>query len=297
MDKLHIALCQGHWTGQQETTKNLYRLLIGEAAGRGATLICLPEFSILPYFAGTRAKAGFKWAESLGVGTSHNFFSEMAKSHQVTLVGSIFEQEGENYWDTALIYSAEGELKHHTRKVHIPSGEGYHETDFFEGYSEFPVHDIGTIKMATPTCYDQWFPELARIYALNGAEFIFYPTAIGSEPTAPEFDSQQAWQTVMRGHAVANGLFIAACNRVGRENAVTFYGSSFICDPLGNIIVQASRDADEVLDIELDPAVREQYLDLFPLLHQRRPEHYQGILDKAKTASPQRWQDEKGFDG
>jgi N-carbamoylputrescine amidase len=297
MNKLHIALCQGHWTGQQETTKNLYRLLIGEAAGRGASLICLPEFSILPYFAGTRAKAGFKWAESLAAGTSHDFFSEMAKSHQVTLVGSIFEQDGENYWDTALIYSAAGELKYYTRKVHIPSGEGYHETDFFEGYSEFPVHDIGAIKMATPTCYDQWFPEVARIYALNGAEFIFYPTAIGSEPTAPEFDSQQAWQTVMRGHAVANGVFIAACNRVGKENAVTFYGSSFICDPLGNIIAQASRDADEVLDIELDPAVREQYLDLFPLLHQRRPQHYQGILDKAIIASPQRWQDEKGFEG
>jgi N-carbamoylputrescine amidase len=173
--------------------------------------------------------------------------------------------------------------------VHIPSGQGYHETDFFEGYGEYPVHDIGTVKLATPTCYDQWFPELARIYALNGAELIFYPTAIGSEPTAPEFDSQAAWQTVMRGHAVANGLFVAACNRVGKENAVQFYGSSFICDPLGNILVQASRTKDEVIDIKLEPSVREQYLNLFPLLHQRRPEHYKRLLDKAELPAPARW--------
>lgn len=295
MNKLHMALCQGHWTGQQETTKNLYRLLIGEAAGRGASLICLPEFSILPYFPGTRAKEGFKWAESLNEGESARFFSDMARTHQVTLVGSIFEQEGENYWDTAVIYDTKGQLKHYTRKVHIPSGEGYHETDFFEGYGEYPVHDIGAIKIAAPTCYDQWFPELARIYALNGAELIFYPTAIGSEPTAPEFDSQAAWQTVMRGHAVANGVFVAACNRVGKENAVTFYGSSFICDPLGNILAQASRDGDEVLNIELDPAVREQYLSLFPLLYQRRPQHYQALLDNTKLPPPKRWQDEKDF--
>lgn len=295
MDKLHMALCQGHWTGQQETTQNLYRLLIGEAAGRGAALICLPEFSILPYFPGTRDKAGFRWAESLNEGVSASFFSAMAKSHQVMLVGSIFEREGQQYWDTAVIYGADGELKHYTRKVHIPSGEGYHETDFFGGYNDYPVHDLGAVQMAAPTCYDQWFPELARIYALNGAELIFYPTAIGSEPTAPEFDSQQAWQTVMRGHAVANGLFIAACNRIGKENAVTFYGSSFICDPAGNILVQARRDRDEVLDAVLDPAVREQYMSLFPLLHQRRPQHYQGILANANSLPPQRWQKEDGF--
>lgn len=296
MDKLHIALCQGHWTGQVETTKNLYRLLIADAAGRGVSLICLPEFSILPYFPGTRDKDGFQWAESLNEGVSATFFSEMAKTHQVTLVGSIFEKDGDNYWDTAVIYGADGELRHYTRKVHIPSGEGYHETDFFEGYGDYPVHDIGSVKMAAPTCYDQWFPELARIYALNGAEFIFYPTAIGSEPTAPDFDSQSAWQLVMRGHAVANGLFIAACNRVGKENAVQFYGSSFICDPLGNILAQASRTQDEVISVELDPSVREQYLNLFPLLYQRRSQHYKRLLDKAKMPPPSRWQDEEDFE-
>lgn len=292
MQDIHIALAQGHWTGDQETTKALYRDLVAEAVKTGATLICLPEFSILPYFPGVRDKTGFGWAEPLQGGASDQFFGELASTHKVSIVGSLFEIDGDKYWDTATIHSPDGKLSHYTRKVHIPSGDGYHETDYFEGYGDFPVHNIGNINMAAPTCYDQWFPELARIYALNGAEFIYYPTAIGSEPTAPDFDSASAWQTVMRGHAVANGLFIAACNRVGHENRVTFYGSSFICDPLGNVLVQASRDKDEVIHAVLKASVREQYLDLFPLLHQRRPQHYKRLLDTYESSPQGRWKDE-----
>lgn len=293
MQDIHIALVQGHWTGDQETTKNLYRGLVEQAVKTGAELICLPEFSILPYFPGTRDTAGFQWAEPLRGGVSDQFFSELAKSHQVILVGSLFEKDEDgNYWDTATIHGADGELRHFTRKVHIPSGEGYHETDFFGGYGEYPVHDIGAVQIAAPTCYDQWFPELARIYALNGAEFIYYPTAIGSEPTAPDFDSSDAWQTVMRGHAVANGLYIAACNRVGHENNITFYGSSFICDPTGKVLAQASRDQDEVISAVLSADVRQQYLELFPLLHQRRPRHYQRLLDHYEKQPDGRWKDE-----
>lgn len=292
MQDIHIALAQGHWTGDQETTKALYRDLVADAVETGATLICLPEFSILPYFPGIRDEAGFRWAEPLQGGASDQFFSELASQHQVTVVGSLFEQDGDNYWDTATIHTPDGKLSHYTRKVHIPSGEGYHETDYFEGYGEFPVHQLDAVKMAAPTCYDQWFPELVRIYALNGAEFVFYPTAIGSEPTAPDFDSAAAWQTVMRGHAVANGLFIGACNRVGHENAVTFYGSSFICDPLGNVLAQASRDQDEVIHAVLKADVREQYLDLFPLLHQRRPQHYGRLLDRYEQQPEERWKGE-----
>ncbi len=294
MHSTQIALCQGHWAGDVDTTKALYANLIANAGKAGADLVCLPEFTLLPYFPGTRDKSGFEWAEPLEGGVSGRFFATMAQQHGVTIVGSIFEKDDETYWDTAVIYNAAGKLQHHTRKVHIPSGEGYHETDFFEGYDDFPVHDVGTLKMAAPTCYDQWFPELARIYALNGAELIFYPTAIGSEPTAPDFDSKDAWQTVMRGHAVANGVFIAACNRVGTES-VTFYGSSFICDPLGNILAEANRTDDMVIHATLDPNTRAQYLDLFPLLHQRRPQHYQRLLDDADAPPPHRWQDEDLF--
>lgn len=279
MKDIHIALAQGHWTGEQATTKALYRRLVAEAAATGAHLICLPEFTLLPYFPGLRDSAGFRWAEPLPGGVSDAFFGELAREHQVSIVGSLFERDADGrYWDTATVHKPDGRLAHFTRKVHIPSGEGYHETDYFGGADQFPVHKLERVKLAAPTCYDQWFPELARIYALEGAELITYPTAIGSEPTAADFDSAAAWQTVMRGHAVANGLFVAACNRVGRENAVTFYGSSFICDPLGTVLAQASRDGDEVLHAQLKAQVREQYLELFPLLGQRRPQHYGRLL-------------------
>lgn len=292
MIDIHVALAQGHWTGDQESTKALYRDLVGEAAATGASLVCLPEFSILPYFPGRRDAAGFRWAEPLPGGSSDQFFDELASTHRVTLVGSLFERDKDGrHWDTATIHGDDGKLRYFTRKVHIPSGGGYHETDFFQGAHEFPVHDLGAVQLAAPTCYDQWFPELARIYALEGAEFIYYPTAIGSEPTARDFDSASAWQTVMRGHAVANGVFVAACNRIGRENAVTFYGSSFICDPLGTVLAQASRDGDEVIHAVLEAAVREQYQELFPLLHQRRPQHYHRLLDGLAREPSARWKD------
>lgn len=292
MKDLHIALAQGHWTGEQASTKALYRELVAEAAATGASLVCLPEFSILPYFPGVRDPAGFAWAEPLRGGASDRFFSELAREHDVGIIGSLFEIDADGkFWDTATVHDASGELRHFTRKMHIPSGDGYHETDYFAGFDQYPVHDIGAIKLAAPTCYDQWFPELARIYALEGAEFIYYPTAIGSEPTAPDFDSAAAWRTVMRGHAVANGLFIAACNRVGQENAVTFYGSSFICDPLGAVLAQADRDRDQVIHARLRAEVREQYLDLFPLLGQRRPQHYGRLLGGYGQRPSARWQD------
>ncbi len=272
---LRIALVQGHWTGDQESTKDLYRGLVAEAAGLGADLICLPEFSILPYFPGTRDQAGLRWAEPLTGGPSDEFFGELAARHGVALLGSLFERDETGArWDTATIHDADGRLRHWTRKMHIPSGAGYHETDFFEGGDQFPVHDLGAVMLAAPTCYDQWFPELARIYALEGAELIVYPTAIGTEPEAPEFDSAEAWRTVMRGHAVANGVFVAACNRVGQENAVTFYGSSFICDPLGRVLASAGRERDEVICASLEASLRDEYRRLFPLLRQRKPRNY-----------------------
>lgn len=298
MESLHIALCQGRWTGDRDTTAELYADLIAQAAREGADLVCLPEFTLLPYFPGTRDEAGFRWAESLRDGPSVQFFNQQAKQHNVMMIGSLFEQtdEGE-YRDTATIHTPEQGLAFYTRKVHIPSGEGYHETDFFAGSDSYPVHDIGPVKLAAPTCYDQWFPELARIYAINGAELIFYPTAIGSEPTAPDFDSRDAWQTVMRGHAVASGLFIAACNRIGQENSVTFYGSSFVCDPTGKVLAQAGRDTVEVIHAQLDAAIREQYLNLFPLLHQRRPATYRRLLDTYSSPPPDRWQGQSLFEG
>ncbi len=255
------------------------RSLVAEAAGRGAQLVCLQEFTLSPYFASVIDPENYIWAEPLRGGDSDLLFGELAKTHGLYVVGSLFEEGDDGrYWDTATLHDPGGDLVGFTRKVHIPQGDGYHEDHYFGGSDEFPVHDIGGVKTALPTCYDQWFPELSRIYALNGAEFIFYPTAIGSEPSAPEIDTMPAWQTVMRGQAIANGVFIAAANRTGAEG-VTFYGSSFICDPMGNVLAQASRDQTEVIVADLDPQVFTQWRELFPLLRQRRPTVYSRLTE------------------
>jgi N-carbamoylputrescine amidase len=277
---LRIAVAQTHWTGSRVTMIEAIRSLAAEAAGRGAALLCLQEFTLSPYFASVIDPENYIWAEPLRGGDSDLLFSELARQHGIYIVGSLFE-EGEDgrYWDTATLHAPNGELAGYTRKVHIPQGEGYHEDHYFGGADQFPVHDIAGVKTALPTCYDQWFPELSRIYALGGAEFIFYPTAIGSEPSAPEVDTMPAWQTVMRGQAIANGVYIAAANRTGQEG-VTFYGSSFICDPMGTILAQASRDQTEVIVADLDPTIFAQWRDLFPLLRQRRPGVYGRLLER-----------------
>lgn len=296
MQKTRIALLQTAWSSDRETLKNTYHNLVRMAVNDGAEMICLQEFSLSPYFASKIDGSGFGWAEPLSGGPSDEFFGDIAAEHSVFVIGSLFEKTDDGrYFDTATIHNPQGKLAHFTRKVHIPSGEGYHETHFFGGSVEYPVHDIGRMKLAVPTCYDQWFPEMARICALNGAEFIFYPTAIGSEPTDPDFDSKDAWQTVMRGHAVANGVYIAAANRIGEENGIQFYGSSFVCDPTGKIIAEASRDQTQVIVADIDPSVMERYRNLFPLLHQRKPHTYSRITEAFDQPAPERWREHADF--
>jgi N-carbamoylputrescine amidase len=290
MQSVTVALVQLAWNGSRESMAAQYRDLLPQAVKAGAGIVCLPEFSCIPYFPGTRDKAGFTWAEPLPGGFSEQCFSALAKDFNVTLIGSLYEVTADGqHFDTATIHTPDGSLIGITRKIHIPSGEGYHETDFFKGAEVYPVHNAGTVMMATPTCYDQWFPELARIYTLNGAEFIFYPTAIGEEPGDPDMDSSLAWQTVMRGHAIANGVFIAAANRVGRENGIGFYGSSFICDPGGNILAQAGRDTTEVITAELKAETLEKWRWHFPLLAQRKPAIYGRLTEPADGIHKPEW--------
>ncbi|MEM9774296.1 MAG: nitrilase-related carbon-nitrogen hydrolase [Chloroflexota bacterium] len=278
MENTTIAVVQTDWAGTRPDMKKKLEGLVAEAAERGAQIVCLQEFTLSPYFASVKDDVNFERAESLHDGESVQFFSKLAKDKSVILIGSIYEKDQDgSYWDTATVHDPEGELIGYTRKVHIPQGTGYYEDYYFNGNNKYPIHQLAGLKTAIPTCYDQWFPEMSRICALNGAEFIFYPTAIGSEPEAPELDTAEAWQTVMRGQAIANGVYIAAANRTGKEG-VEFYGSSFVCDPMGNIIAQAGRNATEVLVVELDAKVLEQWRYLFPLLEQRRPDAYQQLV-------------------
>jgi N-carbamoylputrescine amidase len=286
MQTVRVGLVQLPWLGSAEAMKSEYRSLTAEAAKAGATIVCLPEFSLTPYFPGTTDPSGFSYAEELPESASQQFFNELACRNKVHVVGSLFEiTSDKRYFDTATIASPAGKLIAVTRKIHIPYGEGYNETSFFKGGDTYPVFKLDGVSIATPTCYDQWFPELSRIYALNGAEFIFYPTAIGSEPTDATIDTQESWQTVMRGQAIANGVFIAAANRTGEENGVRFYGSSFICDPTGKVLAQASRDKTEIIVADLRNETFSQWRRLFPLLDQRRPDTYHLLSKTAATVA------------
>ena len=177
-----------------------------------------------------------------------------------------------------------------TRKLHIPVTAGYYEDRYFRpgpahGDGEpFPLTtlalgtDAGTAAIGCPTCWDQWFPELARAYSLRGAEVLVYPTAIGSEPDHPGFDTQPLWQQVIVGNGVANGTFMVAINRIGVEAPLTFYGSSFVSDPYGRVLVQAPRDRPAVLVADLDLDQRRDWLELFPFLRTRRPDAYDVLI-------------------
>jgi N-carbamoylputrescine amidase len=200
---------------------------------------------------------------------------------------SLFEradaEDGLGY-NTAVMVAPDGRLVGRTRKIHIPVTEGYHENAYFRpgpADAAYPVVRLEepALSVGMPTCWDQWFPEVARLYALGGAQLLAYPTAIGSEPDHPDLDSEPMWRQVIIGHAIANGLFMVVPNRYGDEGRLTFYGSSFICDPYGRLLAQAPRDAGAVLVADLDLAQRRDWLDLFPFLAGRRPETYGGLTE------------------
>jgi N-carbamoylputrescine amidase len=189
-------------------------------------------------------------------------------------------------YNTAIIVGPDGRLVSRTRKLHIPVTAGYYEDKYFRpGPSDeaFPVIGVGDARLGAPTCWDQWFPELARAYSLAGAEILIYPTAIGSEPDHPGFDTEPLWQQVIVGNGIANGTFMVAINRIGVEEPLTFYGSSFISDPYGRVLVQAPRDQPAVLVADLDLDQRRDWLELFPFLTTRRPDAY-GTLTQLRDA-------------
>ncbi len=173
-------------------------------------------------------------------------------------------------FNTAIVVAPDGELVARTRKLHIPVTAGYHEDRYFRpgpaAADAFPVLALGDARFGLPTCWDQWFPELARAYSLGGAEVLVYPTAIGSEPDHPDFDTEPLWQRVIVANGIANGTFMVAVNRIGDEPPLSFYGCSFISDPYGRVLAQAPRDEPAVLVADLDLDQRRDWLELFPFL-------------------------------
>jgi len=183
-------------------------------------------------------------------------------------------------YNTAICVAPSGELLARTRKLHLPVTEGYFEERWFRpGDGGYPPVVVGAATFGFPTCWDQWFPEVARAYSLAGAEVLVYPTAIGSEPAHPDFDTEPLWRQVIVANGIANGTFMVAVNRTGDEGVVTFYGSSFVSDPYGRVLVHAPRNEPCVLIADLDLDARRDWLRLFPLLDTRRPDTYTSLVD------------------
>lgn len=288
---VRVALVQHHWREDAGELLQALRGGIEQAAKAGAQVVFLAELTLSRYPADTLPEgAPDQTAESLGDGPTFTFAAQAAKDFGVYVHASLFEKAPEadgRGLNTAILVSPDGELVARTRKTHIPVTAGYYEDKYFRpGPSDnaYPVVtlDDPSVKLGMPTCWDEWFPEVARSYALGGAQLLAYPTAIGSEPDHPEFDTQPLWQHTIVGHAIANGVFVVVPNRTGSEGLITFYGSSFIADPYGRVLAQAPRDTEAVLVADLDLAQGKDWIDLFPFLSTRRPDTYASLTEPIK---------------
>ncbi|HPV80104.1 MAG TPA: nitrilase-related carbon-nitrogen hydrolase, partial [Dermatophilaceae bacterium] len=284
---LRVGLVQHAWDADADRLRARLSAGVHLAVGAGARIVFLPELTLSRYPADTRP-SGIPAvnAEDLESGPTVTFASELAREHGVYVHASLYERadagDGRGY-NTAVLVAPSGELVARTRKTHIPVTAGYYEDLYFrpgpadDAYPVVALEDPA-VRLGMPTCWDEWFPEVARAYALGGAQVLAYPTAIGSEPDHPEFDTQPLWQHTIIAHAIANGLFVVVPNRTGSEGIITFYGSSFIADPYGRVLVQAPRDSEAVLVADLDLDQGSDWLDLFPFLRTRRPDSYAALI-------------------
>jgi N-carbamoylputrescine amidase len=292
---LRIAAVQERWHPDPDEHAEALAAGIRVAAREGARLVCLQELTLSRYFAVDPAgpAAAGAVAEALAGGPTHTFAASMARETGMHVHASLYEraagEDGLGY-NTAILVDPAGELLMRTRKLHIPVTGGYHEDRYFRpgpaGAEAFPLATIEGAQLGLPTCWDQWFPELARAYSLAGADLLIYPTAIGSEPEHPDFDTEPLWERVIIGNAIANGVFMVAVNRIGEEPPLRFYGSSFVCDPYGRKLVQAPRDEPAVLVADLDLDERRDWLELFPFLSTRRPDAYGTLAEQPAPPAP-----------
>ena len=293
------------------TTENLEHAeeMVRQAARDGAQIVCLPELFRTQYFCQREELALFDLSEQIP-GPSTNALSALARELGVAIVASLFERRAPGlYHNTAVTLDANGEIAGIYRKMHIPDDPLYYEKYYFApGDLGFQAVDTSAGRVGTLVCWDQWYPEAARLTALQGAEVLFYPTAIGWHPAEKdEFGAAQydAWKTIQRSHAIANGVYVAAVNRVGHEHGevkfahgdvlanrasgpgLEFWGGSFLADPFGRIVAQAGHEAEEIVVGKIDRALIEETRRNWPFLRDRRVDAYAGItqrfLDAAST--------------
>jgi len=288
--KFNIGLIQISLS--KDINKNLEKAVewVIKAAKEGAQVICLTELFRSQYFCQTEDIKNFNLAESIP-GQSTSTISEVAKKYKVSVIVPVFEKRATGlYHNSVVVIDADGNISGTYRKMHIPDDPGYYEKYYFTpgdlGYKNFKTSfgNIGTL-----ICWDQWYPEAARLTSMLGASVIFYPTAIGWHPfeKAEHGKAQyESWLTVQRGHAIANGVYVAAANRVGLEKysdesaGIEFWGQSFICDPQGIIIAQGSANKEEIIITEIDPERIEYIRHNWPFLRDRRIDSYQDIIKR-----------------
>jgi N-carbamoylputrescine amidase len=281
-----VALVQMQCGGEPE--KNFVRAVafIRDAAKQGAQIVCLPELFRSQYFCQTEDHANFALAEEIP-GRSTSSLAELARELGIVIVASLFEKRRAGlYHNTAVVLDANGKLLGKYRKMHIPDDPLYHEKFYFApGDLGFQAWQTARGKIGVCVCWDQWYPEAARLTALRGAEIIFYPTAIGWHPAEKkEFGAAQhsAWETIQRSHAIANGCYVAAANRIGHETpahgaGIEFWGQSFVAAPSGEIIAKASVEREEILMADIDWEDVDRHRTHWPFLRDRRVDAYGGI--------------------
>ncbi len=291
-DKFRVGLVQ--MSATPDPDKNLQRAIdrLHQAAAKGAQIVCLPELFQTQYFCQREDAALFDLAEPIpGLTTAR--LAEAAKQLRIVVIASLFEKRAPGvYHNTAVMIDADGSLRGIYRKMHIPDDPLYYEKFYFTpGDLGFKAFDTQVGRVGTLVCWDQWYPEAARLTALQGAQVLFYPTAIGWHPDEKEkfgVAQHDAWQVIQRAHAIANGVYVAAVNRVGFEEGdirgdkapgkgLEFWGGSFIADPFGRVIAQASHDKEEILVAEVDLRALEDIRRNWPFLRDRRIDSYAAI--------------------
>jgi len=257
---------------------------VAEAARRGAQLVCLQELFRSRYFCQSEEHARFALAESIP-GPSTERLGKVAAEHGVAIVASLFERRAEGlYHNTAVVLDEQGRIAGVYRKMHIPDDPLYYEKFYFTpGDLGFRAFDTRRARVGTLVCWDQWYPEAARLTALAGAQILFYPTAIGwqhDEPAEVDRAQHDAWETAQRAHAIANGVFVVAVNRVGPEDGIRFWGQSFVADPFGRVLARASATDEEILVVDCDLGRIEETRQHWPFLRDRRIDAYGDIVKR-----------------
>jgi N-carbamoylputrescine amidase len=279
---IKVALIQTKVGENLEENLDKTARFIKQAARKGVEIVCLQELFAYRYFAQIKDERSFDLAEPVP-GRLSRFLAECARANFVLLIGgSIYEKgDGEKFYNTTLIYDAKGTLAGKYRKMHIPHDPNYYEQYYFSpgdlGYMQV---NAGNAVVAPLICYDQWYPEAARINTIRGAQIIFYPTAIGWFPELKRDEpfSARRWEDAIRAHASLNGIFTAAVNRVGRERDLHFWGGSFVADPFGEIVARASRSREEVLVASLDLSRIRVSQEGWRFLDNRRPQSYMDLV-------------------